>query len=351
MSELDDFFPRPPASSGGGKHWSEHLESARTFWVAAAIHAGEAGALRQDEGKAWALRILQVESIEAIPVTLVEACHKLKEAARMSNNTPQRGLRAALERRYNALQSRSPDAELKDADWDFIKQALAQAGIMDVKAAFAAGASIEELADKLTEGYDLLQEPLEHAENQQGATTIPPKPVSTDGGAARWQDEPVVYAIVEYGGRRYEVGIGPSTSPKSVLTALANWERLWGEFGTMVAYVAPSAAGSRDGEARPVTGPNGEERSACVMISVVSAYNSGNPQLEFQIDGRDRPLRYTRPLKDMVALLANVTHTGGRKFTEADLIKDKRFGGNWIVTHRPGGDPKYRNVTRVEAGE
>lgn len=84
----------------------------------------------------------------------------------------------------------------------------------------------------------------------------------------------------------------------------------------------------------------------CVGIKVANAYESVKLQLQFEIDGWDDMLKFTKAsAKELVKKLAGVKKMGGGAFTEADMVVGKKFPGMWKVRWKQG--EKYKDVIEV----
>lgn len=102
--------------------------------------------------------------------------------------------------------------------------------------------------------------------------------------------------------------------------------------------------------------PNGADKgtSPCLMIRVAQSYGGGKPQLEFECDGFEMPLRYTKDNPAHLAqLLTGIKQTNGAAFTAADMAAGRKFGGNWLVDWAKAtkGDKTYTNVVAVRPGQ
>ncbi len=89
-----------------------------------------------------------------------------------------------------------------------------------------------------------------------------------------------------------------------------------------------------------------------MMIKVVSSFNGGKPQLEFEVEGFEHPLRYTKESAGLLAqLLKDVRKLDGTPFTAADMETGKKHIGNWTIDwQKAERDGKtYYNVMRVRA--
>jgi hypothetical protein len=92
----------------------------------------------------------------------------------------------------------------------------------------------------------------------------------------------------------------------------------------------------------PQTGP---QRVQCVMIEIGTSYTGGKTQLKFACDGMEFPLTYTKPMGDMVKLLAPLG------FTSAHIVSGKKYPVNCFVTYHESesNGKNYKNVDKVEA--
>jgi hypothetical protein len=87
--------------------------------------------------------------------------------------------------------------------------------------------------------------------------------------------------------------------------------------------------------------------ATCVLISVGESYEGHKPQLNFECDGFDKPLRFTKATDSMVNLLKNVRKIDGTPFSSADLTNGRKFAGQWLV--KWSQNDKYKNVESVSA--
>jgi hypothetical protein len=80
----------------------------------------------------------------------------------------------------------------------------------------------------------------------------------------------------------------------------------------------------------------------CVKMSLATSYSGGKPQLQFECDNLQHPLRYTKSIDDMKTLLK----TAG---VSKPLIAGQKWkiGGEWNVEWAKPPDSKYRNVLSV----
>lgn len=112
----------------------------------------------------------------------------------------------------------------------------------------------------------------------------------------------------------------------------------------------PSAAPVAAATPAPADSDKGAVKA--VMIKVGSSFNGGKPQLEFECDGFEHPLRYTKESAGLLAqLLKDVRKLDGTPFTAADMETGKKHIGNWTIdwqkTEKDG--KTYYNVMRVRA--
>lgn len=85
--------------------------------------------------------------------------------------------------------------------------------------------------------------------------------------------------------------------------------------------------------------------ASCVLISVGLSYEGSKPQLSFDCDGWDKPLRFTQGPDKMARLLQGIRKPDGTPFTPADLTNGRKFAGQWNVSwSKPG---QYYNVDAV----
>lgn len=90
---------------------------------------------------------------------------------------------------------------------------------------------------------------------------------------------------------------------------------------------------------------NSPQRAQCVMIEIGTSYSGGKTQLKFNCNGMEHPLTFTKPVGDMVKLLAPLG------FTAAHIVVGQKYPVNCFVTYHESvsGDKTYKNVDKVEA--
>lgn len=83
-----------------------------------------------------------------------------------------------------------------------------------------------------------------------------------------------------------------------------------------------------------------------VLMKVGLSYTGNKPQLQFECDGMEHPLSFTRPVADMIKLLAAVG-----KYTPEMLANGKKYGVDYLVDWQlgePNAEGKrYRNIVAV----
>jgi hypothetical protein len=96
----------------------------------------------------------------------------------------------------------------------------------------------------------------------------------------------------------------------------------------------------------PVTGNAKGGTAHAVLMKVGLSYSGNKPQLQFECDGMEHPLSYTRPVADMIKLLALVG-----QYTPDQLTNGKKYAVNYRVDWElgePTSDGKrYRNIVAV----
>ena len=102
-------------------------------------------------------------------------------------------------------------------------------------------------------------------------------------------------------------------------------------------------------ESATLSTDDGWERGVghCVMMSLTKSYSSGKPQLQFECDNLEHPLRYTKGIEDMKELLKTA---GVSKPLVAG--QEWKIGGEWNIDWamppaKNPGDTRYRNVQSV----
>lgn len=109
----------------------------------------------------------------------------------------------------------------------------------------------------------------------------------------------------------------------------------------------PVAANAPVAELPPAPGTTEDGGTAhAVLMKVGKSYSGGKPQLQFECEGLEHPLSYTRPVPDMVKLLAGVG-----KYTPDMMTDGKKWAVNYLIDWKlgdPNGEGKrYRNVIAV----
>lgn len=97
---------------------------------------------------------------------------------------------------------------------------------------------------------------------------------------------------------------------------------------------------------QPTTAPGGNDESGsvrAVLVKVGESYTGNKPQLQFECDGLEHPLTFTKSVEDMQKLLAPI-----RKFTVQELAVGKKYAIECMVDWelgKPNKDGKqYRNI-------
>jgi hypothetical protein len=314
--------------------WVTNQKAMSHFWGVANDAAQMLG-LKPSEARAWVHEALQVDSAKDIGTPLDQAVQDVQAAAA-------RQARARVVAAYQEAAGLGADATLTKEDGERLRAILVKKWSGDLMTILRNGVRLDEVAAHVRAA--LLMETLSSeppAPNPSPHTA--PAPVTA--AAPLVEVTPDAQGSVEYRGKRYRVALRPGATPEMVSALLATWERVWAAGEATYTHASLAASPTPAAESSVA----GEERSLCSMIAVVAAYGGGGDQLEFHVEGRQSPLRYTRPKAEMLALLRGVTRANGAPFTEADLSVGKRHGGAWIVVHGPAKDPRYRNVKRVEA--
>ncbi|HEV8525451.1 MAG TPA: hypothetical protein VGQ71_13215 [Terriglobales bacterium] len=88
-----------------------------------------------------------------------------------------------------------------------------------------------------------------------------------------------------------------------------------------------------------------------MMIKVGKSYTGNKPQLQFEVDGFEKPLTYTKDDAGQLAKILDKVRKGdGSAFTAADLTDGRKFGGawsvNWAKNEKDG--KTYTNVMSIE---
>lgn len=115
-----------------------------------------------------------------------------------------------------------------------------------------------------------------------------------------------------------------------------------------VSSPAPASTPSTNGNGNGGT-VSGDQISECIAIKVNPAFTGGSPQLQFEVDGMEHTINFTRPVGEMVSLLSNVRKSNGQPFTADDLQVGKKFGGTWKLQwkSKQKGDKTYRDAIAV----
>jgi hypothetical protein len=115
---------------------------------------------------------------------------------------------------------------------------------------------------------------------------------------------------------------------------------------------APASNGtsrSKSESDRPTSSNRGE--SDCALIKVGTSFQGGKPQLQFEVDGFEHTVNFTKDTKEkLVSILKDVTNPKTKRpFTVADLADGAKFGGSFIVAwSKNEKDGKtYNNVESV----
>ena len=87
----------------------------------------------------------------------------------------------------------------------------------------------------------------------------------------------------------------------------------------------------------PENGPHGQ--SVCAMIKVGTSYTGNKTQLQFFVEGREHPLTFTRPVAEMVKLLAPLNIPAG------EIVVGKMWSASCIVFWEQ--KDQYQNVVQV----
>ena len=88
---------------------------------------------------------------------------------------------------------------------------------------------------------------------------------------------------------------------------------------------------------------NGPREAHCVLIEIGTSYSGGKTQLKFTCDGLEHPLTFTKPVSEMVKLLAPLGYTAEH------LVVGKKYGANATVryTENDKDGKTYKNVVSV----
>lgn len=91
--------------------------------------------------------------------------------------------------------------------------------------------------------------------------------------------------------------------------------------------------------------------ATCVFIRVVTSFTGGKPQLEFECNGFEKPLRFTSDKPGVLAeKLSAIRKLDGTPFTATDMATGNKFPGNWKVEweRREKDSKTYVNVVTVK---
>ena len=100
----------------------------------------------------------------------------------------------------------------------------------------------------------------------------------------------------------------------------------------------------------PSAQQNNSGKSPCMMIKVARSFTGNKPQLEFEVDGFENPIRFTsdNPGK-LAAALKGIRKPDGSEFTAADMTDGRKFGGNWMLSweKKQKDDKTYTNFVAI----
>ena len=212
--------------------------------------------------------------------------------------------------------------------------------------------AIEQLDLKLAEIYKLkgleivqMDTPNQAPEAQQNApkassaTTLPEAPFSANFKLIHKSGVEVQFTI------RAESGaVGLPQVDKAIDHLLNN-----GYSATRAMGNNNAPAGATQQSASPAQSDRGQ--SPCIMVKVGKSFTGNKPQLEFEVDGFENPLRYTsdNPGK-LAAMLNRIRKPDGSEFTANDLTDGRKFVGNWRIAweKKQKDDKTYTNVLSIE---
>jgi hypothetical protein len=92
-------------------------------------------------------------------------------------------------------------------------------------------------------------------------------------------------------------------------------------------------------------------KSPCVIVKVGKAHSNGKPQLEFEVDGFDKPIRYTSDNSGkLAAMLSKIRKPDGSEFTANDMTEGRKFVGNWMLKweKKENNGTTYTNAIALE---
>ena len=102
----------------------------------------------------------------------------------------------------------------------------------------------------------------------------------------------------------------------------------------------------------PSAHSNDNGTAVCMMIKLARSFTGNKPQLEFEVDGFENPIRYTsdNPGK-LAAALKGIRKPDGSEFTAADMTDGRKFVGNWLLTweKKQKDDKTYTNFVSIAA--
>jgi hypothetical protein len=120
--------------------------------------------------------------------------------------------------------------------------------------------------------------------------------------------------------------------------------------GEWLAKHAPAAPVAQQPAAMGAPAPqaNNKGTAMCALIKVARSFEGNKPQLQFECNGFEKSLKYTR--EPLINILRGVTNPfTGQPFTEADMTDNSMYGGAFLVDwERKEKDGKtFTNVLAV----
>lgn len=159
----------------------------------------------------------------------------------------------------------------------------------------------------------------------------------------------VLFDLFTQGGMQMKYTVRAMTEDELIERSEALIKKLLSKGYTTGRPASAQSASNGNGQAAAQDSSGG--KSTCVMIKIDASYEGKKPQLQFECDGMDTPLKFTKAPSEMVKLLSNVRKLDGTPFTDNDMQIGRKFPGQWAVvwdTNEKDGKT-YKNVKAVQA--
>lgn len=114
-----------------------------------------------------------------------------------------------------------------------------------------------------------------------------------------------------------------------------------------MAEVTGQAAAQNGGSTAPTSADKGT--SPCMLIKCVKSYQAQKPQLEIEVDGFEKPFRFTQEKWEQLTKVLKGHKPNGAEFTAGDMGEGKKYAGNWVVDweKKTKDDKTFWNVLAV----